>query len=200
ANIDDIIIGVNRTAPIYAAQYTDGRFGPALNGFNPLAQVMAGGTGLNTYDNFRSTFQVNYQPIEGMDLEFSFTPEYNVIDGKRFTEAIETFEFGSTAPAFTVPTRTTLNQSHSKSWENTLRLLGRYNKSYGEHNIKFLGGFEQIDYSVENMNAGREGFAFPEYPVLDAGSIEFMTNSGSASDWALRSFFARVNYDYKGKY
>jgi len=200
ANIDDIIIGVNRTAPIYAAQYTDGRFGPALNGFNPFAQAIAGGTGSNTYDNFRSTFQVNYQPIEGMDLEFSFTPEYNVTDGKRFTEAIETFEFGSTAPAFTVPTRTTLNQSHSKSWENTLRLLGRYNRSFGDHNLKLLGGFEQIDYSVENMNAGREGFPFPQYPVLDAGSIEFLTNSGSASDWALRSFFTRFNYDYKGKY
>src|SRR5690606_7099816 len=114
--------------------------------------------------------------------------------------AIETFEFGSTAPAFTVPTRTTLNQSHSKSWENTLRLLGRYNRSFGDHNLKLLGGFEQIDYSVENMNAGREGFPFPQYPVLDAGSIEFLTNSGSASDWALRSFFTRFNYDYKGKY
>src|SRR5690606_15075411 len=111
ANIDDIIIGVNRTAPIYVGQYSDGRFGPALNGFNPLAQILAGGNGLNTYDNFRSTFQANYQPIEGLDLELSFTPEYNVSDGKRFTKAIETFEFGSETPAFTVPTRSTLNQS-----------------------------------------------------------------------------------------
>src|SRR5690606_28321341 len=142
--IDDIIIGVNRTAPIYAAQYTDGRYGPALNGFNPLAQVMEGGTGENTYDNFRSTFQANYQPIQGMDLELSFTPEFNLSSGKRFTRAMDTYEFDSETPAFTVPTRTSLNQSQSKSWENTLRLLGRYTSDLGDHHLKFLAGYEQI--------------------------------------------------------
>ena len=200
ANIDDIIIGVNRTAPIYAAQYTDGRYGPALNGFNPLAQVMEGGTGENTYDNFRSTFQANYQPIQGMDLELSFTPEFNLSSGKRFTRAMDTYEFDSETPAFTVPTRTSLNQSQSKSWENTLRLLGRYTSDLGDHHLKFLAGYEQIDYTVDKMTAKREDFPFPEYPQLDAGSIEYMTNTGSASEWALRSFFGRINYDFKGKY
>ncbi|GAA4800394.1 TonB-dependent receptor [Olivibacter ginsenosidimutans] len=200
ANIDDIIIGVNRTAPIYAAQYSDGRYGAALNGYNPLAQVREGGTGENTYDNFRSTFQVNYQPIKGMDLELSYTPDFNLENGKRFTKAMDTYEFDSETPAFTVPTRTSLNQSQSKSWENTLRMLGRYSRDFQDHHFKFLAGYEQIDYSVDNMTAKREGFPFPEYPQLDAGSIEFMTNSGSASEWALRSFFGRLNYDYKGKY
>ncbi len=200
ANIDDIIIGVNRTAPIYAAQFSDGRYGAALNGFNPLAQINAGGTGVNTYDNFRSTFQANYQPITGMDLELSFTPEFNLSGGKRFTKALETFEYDSQTPAFTVPTRTTLTQSHSKSWENTLRLLGRYSKEFGDHSFKLLAGFEQIDYNMENMVAGREGFPFTDYQQLDAGSIEFMTNSGSAAQWALRSAFSRLNYSFKNKY
>lgn len=200
ANIDDIIIGVNRTPPIYAAQYTDGRYGPALNGFNPLAQIREGGYGRNTTNNFRSVFQVNYQPVKGVDVELSYTPHYDLASGKRFTKAIETFEYGSETPAFTVPTRSTLNQSHVSIWENTLRLLGRYEKSFGEHSFKFLAGIEQIDYSRESMNAGREGFPFPEYPVLDAGSIEYLSNSGSASEWALRSYFGRVNYDYKEKY
>jgi hypothetical protein len=27
-----------------------------------------------------------------------------------------------------------------------------------------------------------------------------MNNSGTASEWAIRSYYGRLNYDYKGKY
>ena len=197
---DDIILAVNRASPIYAAQFTDGRWGATSGGVNPLAMVTDGGFRRNNYYNFRSTFQTNYQPFEGMDIELNFTPDYDFSEGKRFVKSIPTYEVDSETPAFTVPARTALSQSYSKSWGNTLRLLGRYQKSLNNHSIRFLGGFEQIGYDSENFNASREGYAFSEYPQLDAGSIEFMQNSGSAAAWALRSFFGRVNYDFAGKY
>lgn len=197
---DDIILTVNRTSPIYAAQFSDGRWGATSVGVNPLAMVVDGGFGRNSYDNFRSIFKANYQPVEGMDLEFSFTPEVNLSNGKRFIRSIPTYEVDSETPAFNVPTNTILRQSNSKSWENNLRLLGRYNKSFNKHNFSFLAGFEQIAYQYDILGASREGFTFPEYPQLDAGSVQNVKNSGSASEWALRSYFGRFNYNFEEKY
>lgn len=195
-----IINSVNRFSPIYAAQFTDGRYGATSTGSNPLALIEEGGFGRNTYDNFRATFQVNYQPFEGADLELNFTPHHNSSDGKRFINAVSTFEVDREEPAFTVPARADLTRSSTKSLETTLRMLARYNKSLNNHNFKLLAGFEQIESTYETFNASREGFEFPQYPVLDAGSIEYMRNGGSGSEWALRSFFGRINYDFSGKY
>ena len=197
---DDIILTVNRIPSIYAARFSDGRWGSGLNGINPLAQITEGGFGENTYDSFRSSFQANFQPVEGMDLEFNYTPKYDLASGKRFIKSLPTYDVDRETPAFTVPARATLNQSNGKTWENTLRLLGKYHKSLQKHNLSLLAGFEQIGYENESMGASREGFSFPEYPQLDAGSVEFMKNSGSAAEWSLRSFFGRMNYDFGGKY
>ena len=35
---------------------------------------------------------------------------------------------------------------------------------------------------------------------MNAGSAAVQNAYGSANEWALMSFFGRVNYDYKGKY
>lgn len=200
ADAGAILQGVNRTPPIFASQFSDGRYGAGMNGSNPLAQSITGGSGLNTYDSFRSTFQVNYQPIDVLDFELSYTPDFSWSNGKRFTQAIDTYDFDGTSPAFTVPVRSTLNQSSNRSLTNTLRLLGRFEKRFDDHDVKLLAGGEQIAYNYQSLNAGREDYPFPEYQQLDAGSIEYMTNSGSATEWSLRSFFSRLNYSYKDKY
>ncbi|RAV30461.1 SusC/RagA family TonB-linked outer membrane protein [Sinomicrobium soli] len=195
-----IIHLVNRVAPIYAAQLSDDRYGVGINGQNPMAIIEKGGFDKRVYNNFKSTFLFNYQPVEGADIEFNFTPNYDTSTGKNFIRTIETYEADSEEPAFTVPVNSTLAQSSSNTLEITMRLLGRYNRTIGDHHLGFLAGFEQIESKYESFNASREGFQFPEYTELDAGSIELMKNSGSSSEWALRSYFGRINYDYKGKY
>lgn len=200
ANDNDVIIGVNRTPAIYASRYTDGRWGTGRNGFNPLAQVTEGGFDQTTYNNFRSIFQVNYQPTKNIDIELNYTPEFNMSEGKRFAKAIDTYDVGSQTPTFTVPVLSTLDQSFSKYWDNTLRLLARFSEDFQGHSIQGLVGFEQIDRQANSFGAARRGFDFPDYPHLNAGSVEFMTNRGTANDWALQSYFGRANYSYNDKY
>ncbi|MCD6355628.1 MAG: SusC/RagA family TonB-linked outer membrane protein, partial [Prolixibacteraceae bacterium] len=60
--------------------------------------------------------------------------------------------------------------------------------------------YSQIESKYEYLNAYRDRFPTNELFELNAGSSENQKNWGGASEWALVSYFARAQYDYKGKY
>lgn len=191
---------INRISPVVPARLSDGRWGVGSNGNNPVAHLAEGGLNHYDYDQLRATFQLNYQPIKGLDLEAFFTPEYSGWQRRNFNKAIETFVPGMETPAYTVPVKSVFIRANSRTWENTARLIGRYTKDLEDHHFASLIGYEQIGYRQESFAARREGYPLPDYQDLDAGAIENWSNSGSRSEWALRSWFARVNYNYQGRY
>ena len=76
-----------------------------------------------------------------------------------------------------------------------------YTRSFGEHNFKLLGG-TQVEYNKSQSLSGTRNTPFPSNITqeLNAGPSGSQTNSGTSSVWALRSFYGRLNYDYKEKY
>lgn len=103
-------------------------------------------------------------------------------------------------------TQTNFNNSLSQSqseglqynFTNTLNYRTTINN---DHNINVLAGVEQIKNRMDFFDAGRSSFSFSDldYMILDAGT-ENQVNGGYFDEWALFSYFGRVNYDYKGKY
>lgn len=67
------------------------------------------------------------------------------------------------------------------------------------HDFKLLGGFSQEWAHTNTLSAGRKVLLLDGIEVIDAGTDE-ITNGGSAEEWALRSFFGRINYNYDEKY
>lgn len=191
---------VNRIPNIYPARLSDGRWGTGLNGNNPLALVTEGGMNNGVYYNLRASFQVNIKPFDGASVEFNFTPKYSNSHVRKFNKAIETYDPGRETPAYTSPAKSSLNESDSKTTENLLRVIARYNKTFGSHEIGVLAGYEQIASKTRDMGTRREGFPLTSYPEMNAGSTENMSNSGGASEWALLSWFGRINYAYKSRY
>ena len=68
-----------------------------------------------------------------------------------------------------------------------------------DHNFKLMLGYNQEKNERNVIWAKRRDYQFV-LPELDAGSNENMENSGYKEEWAIRSGFFRLNYDYKGKY
>ena len=60
-------------------------------------------------------------------------------------------------------------------------------------------GYSQEWYNFSSLSASRKKIPFDGIYVIDAGT-EDITNSGTKSSWALRSYFGRVNYAFDGKY
>jgi TonB-linked SusC/RagA family outer membrane protein len=50
------------------------------------------------------------------------------------------------------------------------------------------------------LNGGRNNFPSNEYNVLSMGDASTQTNSGRYEEWALLSYFGRLNYNYKERY
>ena len=87
--------------------------------------------------------------------------------------------------------------------ENQYTLYGtlKYAKSIGGvHNINALVGYQQESYRTDRIEGWRINLPSKELWELNAGPDAGQTNSGSASEWAMQSFFARANYDFKDKY
>ena len=83
-------------------------------------------------------------------------------------------------------------------WNNTLT----FNKSFRDtHNLNVLLGTEAISSRIESLSASRSDFIIEDnsYRYLDSGESN-KDNAGNASEYALFSLFARVNYQYKDKY
>jgi TonB-linked SusC/RagA family outer membrane protein len=76
-----------------------------------------------------------------------------------------------------------------------------YETTIGQsHNLQLLGGYEQQAFKSQFLQGGRLTFPTPALAEINAGSPTGQTLSGTATEWALRSYFGRINYDYKGKY
>ena len=60
-------------------------------------------------------------------------------------------------------------------------------------------GFSQEWENRSTLGATRDNVMVEDIHVISAGMINFM-NSGTKDEWALRSYFGRVNYAFDGKY
>lgn len=82
-------------------------------------------------------------------------------------------------------------------WTNT----ARYSRAFGQHNLAAVVGTEAIQNTEEGFNAYRENFLINDinFRYLDAGQ-GLQTNGGTGSAWSLFSQFARLDYNFAGKY
>jgi TonB-linked SusC/RagA family outer membrane protein len=75
-----------------------------------------------------------------------------------------------------------------------------YNHNFSGHNVK-----AQVGYSVEQskytyLQGYRQNFPDESLLELNAGGQDIQRANGTANQWALMSYFGRLNYDYKGRY
>ncbi len=99
------------------------------------------------------------------------------------------------------PTFSGLRQEEGRSITKTFFSTLNYTKQLAlNHTIGLLAGFEQQNNLTENLIGQRYDFPNTTIMVLDGSGANNQVTGGTASEWALRSYFGRVNYDYKGKY
>ncbi|MDF9795430.1 TonB-linked SusC/RagA family outer membrane protein [Catalinimonas alkaloidigena] len=199
-SLDDVIRQAYRIPPIAAAVYSDGSWGPGWNGKNPVAIANEGGFDEDQYNYFRGILRAVYQPLEGMEVSFMYAPEYTDDVGKEFTRNYEVYNFETADLEYVFPGRNSLSQYNQRALTNNMNAVATYEKQLGDHFFKGLLGYELITYHWDRFTAYRDNFPLQDYPQLNVGSQENMQNSGTAEEWGLQSYFARLNYDFQGKY
>ena len=79
--------------------------------------------------------------------------------------------------------------------------VARYEHKFIDDQLNFsiMAGGSQEQYRSESFSASRKDLIDPSLSVIN-GATGDMSVSGSATEWAMRSFFSRLNLDWKGKY
>jgi TonB-linked SusC/RagA family outer membrane protein len=94
-----------------------------------------------------------------------------------------------------------LFQAMARNDEMLLEALARYNNTFQErHEVNVIAGYSQTEHRFEWVSAYRDNFPNNLLWQLGAASSENQKSNGTASEWALQSYFMRANYSYAGKY
>lgn len=188
-----------RIPPVYAARFSDGTWGPGWGGQNVVAAAQDGGIREDQYNYVRAIIKANYKPMPGMQFSVMYAPQYNDDFQSIFKKQYTYYESMGGVPKVW-PNQNDLTQTNKRTLNNNFNAIGTYEKTLGDHFIKGLIGYELITNNYRWFNAFRDKFPLQDYQQLGAGASDNMKNDGSADEWGLQSYFARINYDYKGKY
>lgn len=180
--------------------YADGSYGLTVDSYSPL--ILANEAGLTKANStyLVGIFKGEYTIIDGVKLSVQYSTQYNYGYSNTFANKYSFADkLWPTRVNFT--SLNSMNDSRSLSIEDGLDLQLTYNKKFGVHTISGIMGYSQIDYQSSDMGGYRQGFYNNELQTLSLGLNDATKNSwGGNSEWGLRSYFARVNYDYNGKY
>ncbi len=190
-------------APIYAAMWSDGRIAEGKSGVNPYAVLKYGGNSSTKANSFGGKISIDFSPIKELKISAILSPQLYSDKGKTFAKQLTYTNYddpNTVAGYITDRTATSLSESRNDNHSITAQLLANYIKSIGKHNLNIMGGYENF-YSInESLGASRNNYLLTSFPYLDLGNVNYEYNSGSAYEYAYRSFFGRVMYNYNNKY
>ena len=197
--------------------------GPIYNADGNYAMITAGdagfnvgpGTGYNNnygyvngdyYSNNRIINNVllnayiSYEPIENLKIKATGAIRNRSTGTSQFHKSVKNYY--PDGSSFTAPGANGRFRSDEnvEFYTETYFVTADYNIDLGEGNLNALVGYSQEENNISNFYASRNGHLTDGIEVLDAGQPTNQLNSGSETGFAVQSLFARVNYNYKGKY
>jgi len=190
--LNQIFRQANRIPNSFVNKYTNGTYGRHIDG-NPIAWIEAGGKATSKYSHVLGSAFGELRLMQGLTLKGIAGIDYSFDDGKTHVKEISYGDGSIQGPNF-------VEDYLERKTTTTLQGLLNYGKSIGKHSFKTMAGVARESYSMNLTKAYRKNFPSNELTGLDAGSTSGWSNSGSALEARIGSYFGRINYDYDGKY
>jgi TonB-linked SusC/RagA family outer membrane protein len=197
-------------------RYPDGSYGLGNKNANPLLLAEMAGDNqqwnnlfianlkaeINLYDGLK--FITQYAQRYAYNKTVNFTNAYTVED-KNFldwgaTAIEEAYNPNPSRVRRRAITRNSMDDYRQDLSEYTLNLLFDYEKQFGRHNMHALLGFSQIENKWSHNQAYRQDFYNNDVPSINMGSESTWKAWGYNNEYALRSYFGRLNYNYDDRY
>ncbi len=190
-------------APIYAAEWSDGRIAEGKTGTNPYGLLKEGGNTKGTDAQIGGKISLDITPFEGLKVSGVFSPTFNYVKNKVFAIAVPYTQWDdpNTKVGYLQDANTTkLTEGRDDSYRITSQFLINYTKSISGHSLNAMAGYENYYSFYESLATSRDQYDLKYYPYLDAGPKTYLDNSGNAYENAYRSYFGRLMYNYDQKY
>ena len=166
---------------------------------NPVAMLKSGSNNFNVTHHLSAIYQVDFEVLKDLHVKplLGYTTE--VIQRKSRVNDVQYYNPYTGEPTvWQGPNRV----AGSNSWSDnlTMQVLLQYNKTFGDHELNFVGGYSQEHFKTNYLYGMRYGYLNNALDQLDAGPVSGQQNSGNAAEYALQSLFGRINYSFKAKY
>ncbi len=190
----NLIGNVVRTPSIYPDKLSNGDWGGGVVGKGtPTSMAAAESFYKARGSEFGINLRLDWQVIEGLKLSAIGGYTQNDDATKRFLATQRINDKLTLSPS-------SLEQKTKFTDYKTLQFLAEYNKVFGRNEINVLVGHSFETSYYEDVTASRQNFPSNDYPYLGLGDDATQTNAGGASEWALDSYFGRLQYNFDMKY
>jgi TonB-linked SusC/RagA family outer membrane protein len=172
---------------------------------NPIAQAYDGGGQLIDENYILASSYLNVEIIKGLNAEIKGGVRFNESQGKIFNATWDNYRFlpdvDGNYQHMPSTSAQSMRQRNDRTKFYTLYGTLTYTKRFLEsHNLNVMAGYSMELYQTERLEGYRTGYEMTDKWYLSAGPSDGQTNTSSVGEWALMSYFGRLNYDYQGKY
>ena len=194
--------GMMRQPAIYPDRYSNGVWGSSYAGTPHSMQSIFDKLNMR-YEDYQETIAKVYgkiKPFKGMAIDLSYTPKISTAGYKGVTKTTSLFDY-KTGNVILKPTAlASMYETRDKTREDDLNVLATYNKSLGKHDLTALGGFQYLTNTFNELYGTRQGNNFQQFEEINAYDPTGQITNGYSNQWALMSYFGRLNYGFAGKY
>lgn len=203
---DNFYTYMQATTPGICYQAPDGRYGGVNNpeddpqsSSNNVLKMLNDVKGNRTTNNIVSRFYAQLRPSKGLTIEGSYT--YAFSDQFLYQQPVfhdlwnlydNTLQIAGTGVSKVI-------NRNNKTVRNNMDGLVRYETEIDRLNIQATVGASQEAYRNNWFEASKENLTSSELTELNAATAN-ATATGTYSNWAMRSFFGRVNLNWDEKY
>ncbi len=195
-NSNGVIYTALLTPPIVPAKTLTGEFGTPdqnviLTFNNPLANALET-QDINRKNRILGSAYLEIDLVEGLRYKTELATDILYSNHNTFWPEFQRANQSRNA-------RVRRNLNNSTFWINKHLLF--YDKQFNEnHKLTTLLGFEAQEGKYEWLYAARDNLPNNELMELNLGDASTQVNGGGAGDWALLSYFTRVNYSLFDRY
>ena len=204
-----------------AAQFQN-YLGPAYNADGNYAMVSTAeagfnvgpGTGRNNnmgyadgaYYNIKQTVNnillnayVAYSPIENLTIKATGAIRSRSTGSSIFNKKVKNF-FPDGSSYFAPDSDRNRSDENEEFFTETYFLTADYNIELGDGSLTALVGYSQEENTITDFRASRDGHLTDGVQVINAGLTLNQQAFGGETGFSVQSYFARVDYNYMGKY
>jgi TonB-linked SusC/RagA family outer membrane protein len=205
---EDMFLSAMSQAPTYSPQLADGSghytykaYDLEYNNKNPIA-VLDGHLNRDKYDysgNTQGWFEVNL--LKGLTWYTKGAVNADFYKTKAFQPALQLYNFRTNAFMTSLDLGGGLEVKDEQNVYTNLFSYLNYEHSFNQnHSVKIQGGYSTEKNTFQYLTAVRKNFPTEVLQEIDAGSPSIQYANGSQYQWAIKSFFGRLNYNFKERY
>lgn len=204
--INDVFLYAAASTPGMVLRAPDGRFGSPNNPeddpqSNNILHRLYSSKGDINKNRVVSRFFAKLKPIKGLTMEGSYTYTYN--DDFIYSQPVfnDRWNFLTNTVATAGTGRSSVSNTSVKSFRYYMDGIAKYENSAVDNRLQYevMVGASQELLKDGWFSASKLDLVDPSLTVLNAATMD-ASASGNTTDWAMRSFFGRINLSWDDKY